>query len=71
MNMPFGKYKGSKVNDLPASYVIWLTSINLQEPLKSVVGKRSMDQDILEEVNKILALRSYEDLTDNLFPEYF
>ena len=35
--MPFGKFSGVEIADLPDSYVAWLHSIELREPLKSAV----------------------------------
>lgn len=35
--MPFGKYSGLDLAELPTSYLSWLLSIDLREPLKSEV----------------------------------
>jgi hypothetical protein len=35
--MPFGKFKGYAVEDLPDAYVAWLVSIDLREPLRGAV----------------------------------
>lgn len=35
--MPFGKYKGIQVSNLPLDYLYWLNSIILKDPLKTVV----------------------------------
>ncbi|MBI3989757.1 MAG: DUF3820 family protein [candidate division NC10 bacterium] len=35
--MPFGKYRGRAVGDLPDAYLQWLTTIPLREPLRSAV----------------------------------
>jgi hypothetical protein len=37
--MKFGKYKGRDLADVPDSYLRWLTSIELREPLKSHVQR--------------------------------
>ena len=38
VRMPFGKYKGVDVRDLPEDYVVWLIdTIELRDPLKSAV----------------------------------
>ena len=37
MEMPFGKYKGEDVEDLPESYLRWLTSIDLYGSLREAV----------------------------------
>jgi hypothetical protein len=53
MKMPFGKYKGKPVNMLPYSYLTWLCSIELKEPLKqnviSVLSKMSPPEVHYEE----------------------
>lgn len=30
--MPFGKYKGAKMEDVPASYLLWLRDQNCSHP---------------------------------------
>lgn len=35
--MPFGKFKGVEVADLPDDYLDWLVSIDLRDPLLSAV----------------------------------
>ena len=35
--MRFGKYRGTKIEDLPDDYLEWLSSIELREPLKTTV----------------------------------
>ncbi len=38
MLMPFGKYRGERVQDLPENYLNWLwENIDLREPLRSEV----------------------------------
>jgi hypothetical protein len=37
--MKFGKYKGRDLADVPDSYLRWLTSIELREPLKTHVER--------------------------------
>lgn len=37
--MPFGKYRGQKVEDLPYDYLVWLEDQDLKEPLRSRVNK--------------------------------
>jgi len=48
MEMPFGKYRGVQVTELQFNYLQWLTSIELMEPLRTVVreeyDKRLHDQ---------------------------
>ncbi len=35
--MPFGKYRGELLEDLPTDYLEWLGSLQLREPLRSHV----------------------------------
>ena len=35
--MPFGKYKGRLVSDIPSSYLEWLTTIDLRDSLRKAV----------------------------------
>jgi uncharacterized protein (DUF3820 family) len=37
MKMRFGKFRGSRIEDLPDDYLEWLASIDLREPLKTTV----------------------------------
>jgi hypothetical protein len=38
--MPFGKYRGCLVRELPDGYLAWLSSLsNLREPLRSVIAE--------------------------------
>lgn len=37
MNMPFGKYKGRRLRDLPDDYLDWLTTIDLRPRLHAAV----------------------------------
>ena len=49
MKMPFGKYRGSPVEDLPDTYLWWLHDLeDLREPLRSAVYRewcRRFDDD--------------------------
>jgi hypothetical protein len=38
VRMSFGKYRGKPVAEIPESYLKWLASIELREPLKSAVA---------------------------------
>lgn len=39
--MPFGKFRGRPVNDLPVDYVAWVReNIELREPLKTAIETR-------------------------------
>jgi hypothetical protein len=54
--MPFGKYRGLEVSELPESYLRWLwDTIELREPLYSAVRDAL---DLEEEEAKTLAPRS-------------
>lgn len=52
MEMPFGKYRGVRVTELPFNYLEWLTSIELLEPLRANVkqeyARRLLDQSKYE-----------------------
>ncbi len=37
MRMPFGKYRGLDLEDLPDEYLEWLLSIDLREKLRSAL----------------------------------
>jgi len=48
--MPFGKYRGTPLEDLPAEYLLWIGCLNdLRQPLLGHVlkemGRRMMEQD--------------------------
>lgn len=49
MQMPFGKHKGTEVDQLPSDYLLWLVSnIDMREQLKEAVI------EALEEVHSII-----------------
>lgn len=51
--MPYGKYKGKKIKDLPADYLLWLYYNNRAiMAIRSYVGKhiRELEQQALEEM---------------------
>src|SRR5437867_691113 len=52
MQMPFGKYRGTHVRELPFNYLEWLTTLELSEPLRTGVReeyeKRLDDQSRYE-----------------------
>jgi Putative quorum-sensing-regulated virulence factor len=35
--VPFGVHKGKRLREVPVSYLLWLLSIELKEPLKTAV----------------------------------
>jgi uncharacterized protein (DUF3820 family) len=38
--MPFGKFKGSKLDQLPDDYILWLSMLDLRNPLlKNVLNE--------------------------------
>lgn len=37
--MPFGKYEGKLLKDIPTDYIEWLAGRDLKEPLKSIVNE--------------------------------
>jgi hypothetical protein len=37
MEMPFGKYRGTQIRELPFNYLEWLTTLELLEPLQTRV----------------------------------
>jgi hypothetical protein len=52
MHMPFGKYKGTLIEDLPDSYLEWLSSLrDLRSRLRSAID---------DEMNKRSARRTGE-----------
>jgi hypothetical protein len=74
MNMPFGKFKGVPVDELPQDYLNWLwTGIDLREPLRSAVARVLFpecgpvdepaipDKDIVRHVYRRLAYRWHPD----------
>jgi len=48
--MPFGKFRGSRLEDLPAEYLLWVGCLpDLRQPLLGAIlkemGRRIMEQD--------------------------
>ena len=39
--MPFGRWKGTRLRDLPADYFAWLETIETREPLRSAVKREA------------------------------
>lgn len=37
--MPFGRYRGVPIADLPHDYLLWLTTISLRPPLRAAVER--------------------------------
>jgi len=46
--MPFGRHKGTPLEALPPDYVVWLSTLDLRDPLRSAVvvelGRRVLGQ---------------------------
>lgn len=45
--MPFGKFKGRRITDLPDAYVAWLLGLDLREPLRSAVVAEAAARGLL------------------------
>jgi Putative quorum-sensing-regulated virulence factor len=56
VQIPFGKYRGTSVTELPFDYLQWLTSIDLLDPLRAEVKK--------EYERRLCDQRQYEGLID-------
>lgn len=52
MKMPFGKYKGRELNNIPFKYISWLTTIELKGTLKAEVAMITQSTEYLEYVKK-------------------
>jgi hypothetical protein len=74
MNMPFGKFKGVPVDELPEAYLTWLWSkVDLREPLRSAVARvlfpecgpvdepAMPDKDLLRSVYRRMACKWHPD----------
>jgi hypothetical protein len=52
IRIPFGKYRGLPISQLPTEYLEWLTSIDVREPLATKVReeyeRRLYDQSAIE-----------------------
>ena len=72
MRMPFGKYAGLQVEELPTDYLLWLRHNirNLREPLKSILdhtldvrgygvpgNSAAPDNDVIKRTFRELALK--------------
>jgi len=49
MTMPLRKYKGKPVSDLPTKYLVWLSEIELREPLLSAVDEALDGRDLSQD----------------------
>jgi hypothetical protein len=58
VTMPFGKYKGVILEDLPDQYLAWLLSatIELREPLLGFVRNEAFRRDRIREAERAAAL---------------
>jgi hypothetical protein len=56
--MPFGKFKGRRLGDLPDAYIAWLLAIDLREPLRSDVVAEAVRRGLVTNpVGRIAPLR--------------
>lgn len=62
MLMPFGKYKGNEIEDIPDNYLYWLMSINLGGALRIAV-ERELDK----RENKVFEYDIFE-IPNEIFP---
>ena len=70
--MPFGKYRGYRIEDIPEEYLLWLwDNIELREPLRTKV-RRTLDQlDIYEPLpEEQLVKRVYRELASKWHPDH-
>ena len=51
--MPFGKHKGQRMADVPASYLAWLKDSNCQHPAVSGYIKNSWSEILTELPDRI------------------
>lgn len=56
IKIPFGKYKGVNIEEIPDSYLVWLES----------VAKQDLKQSCLTEIAKRFKLRVLEETDDEL-----
>ena len=49
--MPFGKYKGAMMEDVPASYLDWLDGEGVNGPVKDYIDKnrREINQELVDD----------------------
>lgn len=71
MIMPFGKFKGCYVSELPIPYLEWLTdNINLREPLRTAVfDALEISTDSIQPVEPNKVKRIYRDLALKYHPD--
>jgi Putative quorum-sensing-regulated virulence factor len=66
--MPFGRYKGSDLSELANSYILWLLTIDLREPLRGAVAEeadyRGLDIDEPEQYRQPTSLMIQVDQQD-------
>lgn len=71
--MPFGKFSGLPLADIPTNYLSWLLSLDLREPLKSGVWSEyrrrvdaqeapaALDMDRVKRIYRTLAMEFHPD----------
>jgi putative quorum-sensing-regulated virulence factor len=47
--MPFGKFKGKPITDLPDAYITWLLALDLHEPLRARVRAEAAARGLIHE----------------------
>jgi len=73
MKMPFGKYKGEDIEDIPEEYLYWLlTEVELQEPLRTAVYRVyygiNPTEDLKEPIKQVIAF-AYRKITKKWHPD--
>ena len=53
MKMPFGKYRGELLEDLPFTYLDWLLTLELREPLRSAI-KTEFERRTFSQGNRLV-----------------
>lgn len=71
MRMPFGKHRGTPVDELPENYLTWVwENVRLREPLRSAVEDALFlscppapmpDQDVVKSIYRELAMKWHPD----------
>jgi len=52
--MPFGKYRGERLEDVPFAYLEWLTALDLREPLRTHVEEEFERRAYTQESKSII-----------------
>ncbi|MDP2601893.1 MAG: DUF3820 family protein [Deltaproteobacteria bacterium] len=54
--MPFGKFKGERLQELPNSYVEWLLGLDLREPLRTKIKLEYQRRTLSENVAHVVPI---------------